>query len=246
MSSRRPDFAHSMTDLMASVAVTFLLIAAIFIVKAAQAQKKAEEPVDAIKVEQRLSEESLQILLGRLQGAEGIASVAKVERDPRDPFLLTITYRSDKLTFDKDQFELKPAALDIVKLSFPVLVREICKVNDHVESVFLEGHTDGLGFFRKNVELSSRRAHSVFFAGREAVEADPTRPTCQIDSKFTVAGRGPLQPLHPLPNKRGADPSQRQDTSPEDRRVEIKVRFSGGERGLRELKGILPLREAHE
>ena len=37
-----PEFAHSLTDLMSGVAVMFLVIAAIFMVQASQAKKRAQ------------------------------------------------------------------------------------------------------------------------------------------------------------------------------------------------------------
>src|SRR5467141_3214987 len=94
---RRPDFAHSLTDLMASVAVTFLLIAAIFIVKSAEASRKELEanrkamlPLDKVKQAQADSRIALERLLGILQRDESISAVAHVIHDDADPFLLTI------------------------------------------------------------------------------------------------------------------------------------------------------------
>jgi flagellar motor protein MotB len=225
-----------MTDLMASVAVTFLLIASIFIVKSAEATKKELKPVDLLREEQEKSRDSLRRLLQALQGSAEISSVANVVEDPNDRFLLTITYRSEQLTFDTDRADLNPGARKVVEQSFPVLISEICAVIGRVETVFLEGHTDaqgGMAKFQRNVELSSQRAHSVFFAGRATVAHEDRLRRC-IDSNFTVAGRGPVQPADSTLAAHWADSARKPNAK--DRRVEIKVRFSAGEKKLLELE----------
>jgi outer membrane protein OmpA-like peptidoglycan-associated protein len=231
---RKPDFAHSLTDLMASVAVTFLLIAAIFIVKSAQANKEKLKPLEEVKTTQVTSRDALEKLFSALTADPAIAGVAHIVHDAADPFLLTITYRSDSLTFGTDRAELAEDARSVIDGSFPILIRQVCAEQQSIESVVLEGHTDAQGGaekFQYNVELSSRRAHSIFAEARKSVQMMPDQLHC-IDSMFTVAGRGPVQPATPV---RWDDWDARHGSHPEDRRVEIKVRFSAGEKLLRAL-----------
>jgi outer membrane protein OmpA-like peptidoglycan-associated protein len=228
---------------MASVAVTFLLIAAIFIVKSAEASRKELEanrkamvPLDKVKQAQEDSRIALDRLFGILKHDESISAVAQVIRDDADPFLLTIIYRSDRLTFATDRSDLNSAARTVIDTSFPVVIRGVCAEERKIESVVLEGHTDAQGGeekFQYNVELSSRRALTVFGEGRKVVEQSKDLLHC-IDSKFTVAGRGPVQPLDRT--IRWDDWEMRRGSKPEDRRVEVKVRFSAGEDVIRDLK----------
>ena len=238
----RSDFSHSMTDLMASVAVTFLLLAAIFIVKAADAMnrqlaatKKELVPLDRVKAAQDDSKKALAKLVDILRSSASISSVAQIEPDPNDPFLLTITYRSEQLTFSTDRSTLNDTARKVVDDSFPTLIKEVCANESRLESVTLEGHTDAQGGenrFQYNFDLSARRALAVFSEGRESIAESPSLRHC-MDSNFTVTGRGPV---HPNDRRiRWDDWEKRRGSRTEDRRVEVKVRFSAGEAEIRNL-----------
>src|SRR5207302_6964035 len=107
---------------------TFLLLAAIFIVKAADATnrqlaatKKELVPLDRVKAAQDDSKKALAKLVEILRSNTSISSVAQIEPDPNDPFLLTITYRSEQLTFATDRSTLNDTARKVVDDSFPTL-----------------------------------------------------------------------------------------------------------------------------
>jgi outer membrane protein OmpA-like peptidoglycan-associated protein len=240
---RRTDFSHSMTDLMASVAVTFLLLAAIFIVKSADATNKQLaatktelKPLDRVKVAQEESRKALAKLVETLRKETAISSVAQIVPDASDPFLLTITYRSEQLTFATDQSTLNDTAKKVVDDSFPTLIKEVCANEPKLESVTLEGHTDAQGGedrFQYNFDLSARRALAVFSEGRLSIAESSALRHC-MDSNFTVTGRGPVHPNDPA--VRWDDWDRRRGPRSEDRRVEVKVRFSAGEAEIRSLQ----------
>jgi outer membrane protein OmpA-like peptidoglycan-associated protein len=239
----RADFSHSMTDLMASVAVTFLLLAAIFIVKSAEATKrqlaatkKELVPLDRVKLAQEESRKALAKLVETLRSDTAVSSVAQIVPDASDPFLLTITYRSEQLTFATDQSVLRDTAKKVVDDSFPTLIKEVCANEAKLESVTLEGHTDAQGGedrFQYNFDLSARRALAVFSEGRESILQSSSLRHC-MDSTFIVTGRGPVRPSDAT--VRWDDWERRRGSRTEDRRVEVKVRFSAGEAEIRNLQ----------
>lgn len=142
-------FSHSMTDLMAGVAVTFLLLAAIFMVQADALKRdalnkkaEAEKQASALRNEPEARLE-LSDLDDRLTAA--LASrdqKAQVFPDPKDPLLLLVVFESD------DWFP--PGACvpsrEVRERIGPILVDVFSKVCDpryqHIESIILEGHSD--------------------------------------------------------------------------------------------------------
>ena len=142
-------FAHSMTDLMAGVAVTFLLLAAIFIVQADALKRdalrkkaEAEKQASALRNEPEARRE-LTDLDDRLTAAlaEG-AQKAQVFPDPKDPLVLLVIFESD------DWFPSGACvpSRDVRQRIAPILADVFSKVCDpryqHIESIILEGHSD--------------------------------------------------------------------------------------------------------
>src|SRR4051794_6622048 len=107
-------FSHSMTDLMAGVAVTFLLIAGIFIVQAAnQADAKARAGREAeaklakiISTDERAIAE-IKALRDVLTGNAALRGLVEMVYDEeRDPFLLTIVFDRGQLRFAPGDCEI--------------------------------------------------------------------------------------------------------------------------------------------
>ncbi len=70
-----------------------------------------------------------------------------------------------------------------------------------------------------NVQLSSARAHHVFFEAREVLRDQPALAQC-LDHNFVVAGRGPMEPLDGGSWELARSPKENE----RNRRVVIKVR----------------------
>ncbi|RDY28346.1 OmpA family protein [Romboutsia weinsteinii] len=76
----------------------------------------------------------------------------------------------EKTMFDTDSFELKPEAKEILKTFIPKYVSAIYKdYGDNISKIIIEGHTDDVGSYIYNLDLSQKRAYSVaeFMVGEE-------------------------------------------------------------------------------
>lgn len=246
-------FAHSMADLMSGVAVTFLLIAAIFMVQAfaarnreAEAERKAQAQLAAIRAQDLGARDFLVGLQEHFSADPSLRAVADVSYDPStDPYLLTLTLNRERFLFGSSECELSDDIRRSVHDGLRQAVAAICTApaaTERLQAINLEGHTDALPFFPRqpmcgasatscrdgvgpncsavgfenNVRLSGERAQRLFFALRSAVGGDPRLAQC-LDRWFVVSGRGPVE-------ARGID----DETRRHDRRVVLRVRVRAG------------------
>ena len=258
MSTRDDEpFAHAMTDLMSGVAVTFLLIASIFMMlaldassNARKAQAKSAQKLSQIETEDSKARRALEDLRKEFNGDVSLKSALKEDDDKRkDPDTLTLTLDRKEFSFKKNECELTPAQLDKAREPLRKAVETVCRAVIASQptnsgkgpsfSISLEGHTDNNPFFpgqdtcgavrsecsdhkdgkdcrdtafNNNVRLSGARAQNLFFELRRIVGNDEDLTTC-LDKRFTVAGRGSVEPI-------GNDD--------ENRRVVLKVRVQSG------------------
>jgi flagellar motor protein MotB len=218
-----------MTDLMASVAVTFLLLAAIFMLRATDEKVKAERRLSQVQTFQDSSRDKLERLMAELQGID--LKKAVIEQDKDDRFLLTVEFPDTALHFETGKHEIPSDVVSASVAPLKKVVEKVCDIDQkYTNSIVLEGHTDlqgqsADGGYQRNVKLSGARAQFVFFAVRDRIDNERLR-AC-MDTRFTVSGRGPVQPKD---RARKWDDPHRPENEPADRRVVLKIRFtSGGE-----------------
>jgi flagellar motor protein MotB len=144
----RSGFAHSMTDLMASVAVLFLLVAAIFMVRSMKTARAAREKLEQAKKEQISYRDELKGLMDLLRVNPEVIALATIEPDPKDPFVFSVIIRDNALAFGSGECALSPAASNLIREQFPVILRPVCDMvaKGVVERITLEGHTDAAPF----------------------------------------------------------------------------------------------------
>ncbi len=139
------DFSHSITDLMASVAVIFLLIAGIFIIRTAKQARESTRQMDEIKKSQIDVSRQIDRLLKDLQNANS-NFVEKAEKVTGDPFLAIIRLKNSRFVFENNQCkfasELKQRSGDDMKKLLMEIYTKVANSNLKVEQVVLEGHTD--------------------------------------------------------------------------------------------------------
>lgn len=193
-------FDRSFADLMAGVAVVFLLLAIIFMRQAAREREQAERERDAQKqkvdaVAQRRQEvetalASLREALANVARDDG-SSVIRVVEENGNPNVVEIEFT--ELTFGLGQCRPPSSYVSRVRASTVPLVSSICSTIRHFDelgaraTITLEGHTDQRRFaarsvecgvlnpseelrFENNVRASAARAQEVFFILRDELK----------------------------------------------------------------------------
>lgn len=254
MSEHDGGFENSLADLMASVAVMFLLIAAIFMVRSLAQAKRSQDLAQefeatllAAKEENKTSQEALQELVAELKGDSSM--MVELDYDPAvDPFVVTIIFNEQILHFAPSSDKLDKAGLETIKDSGKKILDRTCRLvteSGRVQQITLEGHTDNQRFgravcesrmdsaecerksFEKNVRLSANRAQTVYFEMMDAISDRPDLKNC-LNSRFVVSGRGPVEPLGNTDWEAEQDDEERR----RNRRVVIKVRMRSDVKSL--------------
>lgn len=221
--SQNEFLSHSFTDLMASLAVIFILLTVVFIRNASQ---RTEKTKDAVR--------------------SGLAELLEknklpLRQDPNDPLALRVAVPEKELKFPLNSAALSPQGERFVDGFMPALVRQLCSepIRSRLDGVIIEGHTDRSGEstpegMRRNIRLSQSRSFSVLDRSLQAVRSDPGLSACLL-KLASATGRGSSVPVM------GAG-----GYSPElSRRVEILIRVKSSEQELlKNQLGRLPLSEA--
>jgi hypothetical protein len=237
MSESGGRYDRSFADLMAGVAVVFLLLAVIFIQKADRERKSAiddrNRSAEKVAAEKELVQSSLVQLHGRLTSlndAMGGRFLELIDGGVND---LEIEFKD--LQFALGRCRTPPSYEDQLRDGGVRLVREICTAVDAIRAggasatIILEGHTDNRPFalrssecgvfavndqssFENNVRASAARAQEVFFTIRDTLPDAGYERRC-LDDNFVVSGRGEAAP------RPGVDPGDEHN-----RRLVIRVR----------------------
>jgi outer membrane protein OmpA-like peptidoglycan-associated protein len=178
------DFSHSITDLMTSIAVVFVLL---FLFFAQEQRDKAKETKDTVtELLEALEEEfgKIEIDLARREG---------------DPLTLEVTLPEgygSSLNFAQNDAALLPAGKELLDQIVPKLLRILCSDEflPRMDSVVIEGHSSTEGKERRNVELSAQRATAVLLYSLDTTTAAHERRCLQ--DLVTASGRGAWHPKY--------------------------------------------------
>ncbi len=199
--------SSAFTDLMASLAVIFILLTVVFIKNASERSKEGKEAV-------------------RTQLAEVLdKNNLPLEQDVNDPLTLSVRVSERLLKFSSGSAALSAAGADFLDGFIPALAKQLCseQIRSRLDAVIIEGHTDRSGESSadgtgSNIRLSQSRSFSVLSRTLSAVRHDADLYGCVL--KLVLAsGRGSSVPIE-------LDGDYRPDLS---RRVEIKVRVKSNE-----------------
>ncbi len=209
--SATPGFlSHAFTDLMASLAVIFILLSVVFI---HNASKKRENDKELIK-------SSLSEVLEK--------NKLPLRQDPNDPLVLAVSVGEDVLKFPLNSAALSTAGAKFLDEFAPALTAQLCSeaVRSKVDAIIIEGHTDRSGEttadgVRRNIRLSQNRSFAVLERALQAVQARGDLSECLL-KLASATGRGSRVPIE-LKGQYDSDLS---------RRVEIKIRVKSSEQEL--------------
>jgi outer membrane protein OmpA-like peptidoglycan-associated protein len=210
-------YAHSMIDMMTSLAVLFILISAAIMQSAAKDKQRAK--IEANKTE--LTEKATRDLRDKLvesltlyfkQGA-GL----KVNPDPEDPNLLSIAIEDQALQFKKGKFELSQESHSLTRKLAGALtvISKDPAFEKNLEYVVVEGHTSADGGLRKNVELSQQRSFAVLQQIISDLEGKLAKDEVESVTRFlSSTGHWWNRPL-----------DERNKMDEKNQRVEIRIRI---------------------
>lgn len=206
-------FSSTLTDLMTSLAVIFVLLLVVFLKQAHDQSKRAKDQV----------KEQLGLLLEEKSLA--------LQQDATDPLSLTVMVGENQLRFPLGEYSLSRQGQDFVDQFFSSFARKICQpeLREKVDSIVIEGHTDTSGErteegVRKNILLSQRRSFSVLERAMRSVQSDKETYECLLRLS-SATGRGSRKPIF-------AGTEYQPDQS---RRVEIKIRVRSAEQQFRKI-----------
>lgn len=207
-------FTSSLTDLMTSLAIIFILL---FVVVLKQANDQARKAKDTVRAE-----------LDALVQEESLA----LKQDPKDPLTLRVAVGENQLKFGLGSSRLTPDGSKFVAGFFGNFATKICgsSLRDKIDSVVIEGYTDRSGETRpegtqRNIQLSQERSYAVLTRALASVESRRDVYQCLLDLT-SASGRGSTNPVVGEGGKYEADKS---------RRVEIKIRVRSSEQQIKNL-----------
>ena len=140
--------ANSLTDLMTSLAVIFILLLC------ASLNNAFEEGQDMrVKILEKL----------QVQLKEYIVKGVQVKADPSDPLALLILVPEGLLEFKLNKADIPERGVEFLESFMPKLTDTIYDpgFRENISSVVVEGHTDSSGDDAQNLRLSQERSMSV-------------------------------------------------------------------------------------
>lgn len=181
-SSGSDNLAHSFTDLMTSLMVIFILLLLVFLNNRAS--------VNTVVTRSLLDEMKKQL---------EPAGFTNITLDPSDPYTIIVPVSGDKLTFQPNAHELKPAGEVFLQEMMPKLAGVVCadQYRSSVDTVIVEGHSDSTPYRGMtlaesqalNLKLSQDRAMEVVQKSLVYLSGAPGERGCLLE-KLSANGRG--------------------------------------------------------
>lgn len=206
-------FMGSITDLMTSLAVLFVLMLVLFIV---HYQRELNELKNRAQTIQSLKEELKKELARAGYPAED---------DPKDVLAVVYHAQSENLEFALGKSDLSDRGKSFLKNFVPTLltVLEQQRFSKAVRSILIEGHTDSVGTLERNLLLSQERSFKVLQFGRGGCGLSEPRQQEFLDL-VSIAGRG-WNELVPKPGATDATVEKHDEDQDRSRRVEFIIRL---------------------
>lgn len=150
--------SSSLTDLMTSLAVVFILLLVASLNNAQQEGVGMRNQM-VVKLQEAFREFE----------AHGV----KVESDPRDPLSLLVLVPEGLLQFQFDKAEIPQPGIDFLRQFAPRLSSVACsgQFRDEISSIIVEGHADSLGTDKANLDRSQQRSSAVVINSLDVLSA---------------------------------------------------------------------------
>jgi len=145
-------FWMSTGDLMAGILFIFILL---FVVQLLNVQSKLETKEKIIKELASVKNKIIANLNGEFKD-----DALKVQINPDDGSIVL----DEKILFDSNKSVLKPEGKKYLKEFIPKYVKLLLgdeEIRKSIDVILIEGHTDDVGSYFYNLELSQKRAYAV-------------------------------------------------------------------------------------
>lgn len=188
--SNNNTLASSMTDLMASLMVIFILLfVATLNNKRQEAQQKADAARSRVLTDMR---KTLNLELEQYKKKDGKDKEDSfdVKNDDTDPLGLVIIVPEGLLNFAPGSDEIPSPGISFLGQIIPKMTNAICAENSksEISSIVVEGHADKTGSDEINLPLSQRRSMSVVIESMKILQNNSNRP-CFL-KLVSATGRG--------------------------------------------------------
>lgn len=153
-SDEAPEYWVTYSDLLVSLLVVFALLLLVALARLEGERRDAEANRDAVRATLASSSRAVSTAAGAMGGS------GSVQYDMRTR---TLTVR-DEVLFDFGSANLRPEGRALVRdigLRFVPRLLADTVVDSNIEAIVVEGHTDSVGTYLWNLDLSQRRAQMV-------------------------------------------------------------------------------------
>lgn len=172
-----PEYWVTYSDLLVSLLVVFALLLFASLARIEVERAVADKTRDAVRRTLATSDRAMHTAVAAL-GDSGVVGY--------DVRMRTLTMREEVL-FDFGSAALKPRGREVVRKIatrfLPSLLGDTA-VSRHIEAIVVEGHTDTVGTYLWNLDLSQRRAQTVM---RELVRMTYDQPFAEVARSLLVA-----------------------------------------------------------
>ncbi|MFI5394138.1 MAG: OmpA family protein [Candidatus Binatia bacterium] len=238
--------ASSLTDLMTSLAVIFILLLVALVNNKQRELHATQEEIERIQKQlleaaktTKTTRETILVEL-RKQLADLSAQGVEIKEDETDPLGLLVVVPEGLLQFAVDQHDIPKRGQEFLKEFVPTLAVVACSFRKELTSIVVEGHADSTGTDEHNLKLSQDRSMEVvreslnILADQGRADANTPLESCLLEL-LSASGRGRRDPF--LVN--GVE------DRPRSRRVIFKIRVRSFEQRERELRnfGFAPVSE---
>lgn len=193
--------ASSLTDLMTSLTVIFILL---LVASLNNAQQEGEDTRNAILAELK---KALQAFV--TQGVE-------VKTDPKDPLTLLVLVPQGLLEFPFGKEDIPQDGMQFLEGFIPKMAVTTCspRFRKEINSIVVEGHTDSVGTDEYNIRLSQNRSLRVVFESLRVLSTQlDSETTANLRSCFldflSANGRGKVEPIGDQTTEEGRARSRR-------------------------------------
>jgi flagellar motor protein MotB len=195
--------SSSLTDLMTSLMVIFILLLLVFISHTASKDTALRDTLLA-----KLQNDKDLIPQGKDSTPNGFTKDS-IKADRNNPDAILVIIPNNLMGFDTEKYTLKEEGKQFIQNYMPKIASVLCDNASGVDSIVVEGHTDKnkwQGFsdedsVNKNLTLSQQRSMSVVEEALNVLKED--NRTCFLD-KLSATGRGEQGAATPKDDSRDA------------------------------------------